>query len=135
MGRESPRKEIMSPVGQYDQQAHGEKEKWQKYEPNGLYGQRPLFGQCPSHGGTKKVMQAQKPPHSSRCKRQTLLSTSRKNQTSKPPFLPGELTTPIQSVKVFGVPNSLSHSKCLWNSSSLLVTWNSNVWMRRVFAS
>ena len=28
----------------------------------------------------------------------------RKNQTSKPPFLLGELTTPIQSVKVFGVP-------------------------------
>ena len=37
----------------------------------------------------------------------------RKNQTSKPPFLLGELTTPIQLVKVFGVPNSLSHRKCL----------------------
>ena len=36
-----------------------------------------------------------------------------KNQTSKPPFLLGELTTPIQLVKVFGVPSSLSHRKCL----------------------
>ena len=37
----------------------------------------------------------------------------RKNQTSKSPFLLGELTSSIQLVKVYGVPNSLSHRKCL----------------------
>ena len=47
----------------------------------------------------------------------------RKNQTSKQPFLLGELTSPIQLVKVYGVPSSLSHRKCLWSLSSLLVTW------------
>ena len=49
----------------------------------------------------------------------------RKNQTQASFFTRGaNLSNPnIQLVKVYSVPNSLSHRKCLWNLSSLLVTW------------
>ena len=44
VGWGSPRKEVMSPMGQ---QAHGKEGKWQEQEPNGLHGKRPLSGQLP----------------------------------------------------------------------------------------
>ena len=52
----NPRKEVIGPMGQYGQQAHGMEKEWQEQAP-------------------RRVMQAQKPMHASRRRRQSLPST------------------------------------------------------------